>query len=118
MRMASSPPSRVLVRAFLGLFGALVLSTAPAASQTIRVLQWNTYHGGYGTDGIYDQDRQVTWMTSVAPDIISLNEVKASQAQSYEQKLEAATGIARHSFHVVAQSDGTGNQILSRPATN
>ena len=112
--MVSSPPLRLFVRTFIGLYAAVVLGATPAASQTIRVLQWNTYHGGYGTDGIYDQDRQVAWMRSVAPDIISLNEVKASQAAAYKTKLEAATGTIWHSFHVNAQSDGTGNQILSR----
>lgn len=85
-----------------------------AAPTTVRVLQWNTYHGGYGTDGVYDQDRQVSWMAGMAPDLISLNEVTVTQAAAYAQKLTAATGITWWSFHVVAQSDGSGNQILSR----
>ena len=29
---------------------------------TLRVLQWNTHHGGYGTDGIYDTNRLATWI--------------------------------------------------------
>ena len=33
-----------------------------ASGTTLRVLQWNTHHGGYGTDGRYDTNRLATWI--------------------------------------------------------
>jgi len=32
-------------------------TTTTSGSTTLRVLQWNTHHGGYGTDGVYSPDR-------------------------------------------------------------
>ena len=37
-------------------------STTTASGTTLRVLQWNTHHGGYGTDGKYDTNRLATWI--------------------------------------------------------
>lgn len=89
-------------------------ATLRAAGDVLTVLQWNTYHGGYGTDGVFNPDRQVSWMVSRNADVISLNEVTATNAASFQAKVEAATGVTWYSHHIAAQSDGTGNQILSR----
>ena len=114
---------RINVRARL-ITGALALLMAgavptgsgslSAAGEDLHVLHWNTYHGGYGTDQLLDQDRQVTWMLSRDADVISLTEVTASAASSYKGKIERATGVIWYSHHIAAQSDGSGNQILSR----
>jgi len=37
-------------------------TTATAA--TLRVLQWNTHHGGYGTDNVYDTNRMASWIAA------------------------------------------------------
>lgn len=84
------------------------------ASQTLTVLQWNVYHGGRGTDDRSDPGRQVNWIAAKNPDIVSLNEVTAPQADDYRQRLETATGETWYAHHVVAQTDGIGNEILSR----
>jgi len=82
--------------------------------QTLTVLQWNVDHGGRGTDARMDLGRQVNWIAAKHPDVVSLNEVTALQAEEYRQRLEAATGDRWYSHYVTAQADGIGNQILSR----
>src|SRR5438067_6474936 len=34
----------------------------PPPTGTLRVLQYNTHHGGWGTDGVYDPNRIVDWI--------------------------------------------------------
>src|SRR5262245_3525638 len=46
------------------------------AGQTLRVLQWNTHHGGIGTDGRWDPRRLVQQLAKIKPDVISLNEMQ------------------------------------------
>ena len=48
-------------------------------------------------------------------DVISLNEVTPCEPR-YQQSIQSATGVTWHSVHVVAQADGTGNQLLSKHA--
>ena len=90
-------------------------SAKPDASdeKQITVLQWNIYYGK-GTDEVYDRERQVAWMVRFAPDVISLNEVLPDEAVFYHQLLASTTGVTWYSYHVPAQADGTGNQILSK----
>jgi endonuclease/exonuclease/phosphatase family metal-dependent hydrolase/regulation of enolase protein 1 (concanavalin A-like superfamily) len=97
----------------------------PSSSKTLRVLHWNTHHGGYGTDGKYDPDRLATWIAKENPDVVSLNEVEKKtgwgnedQPAKYKALLEAKTG---HPWYMVwAQeygswdSNGKGNVIYSR----
>jgi endonuclease/exonuclease/phosphatase family metal-dependent hydrolase len=99
---------------------------APAPSGTVqmRVLQYNTHHGGYGTDGRYDPDRLATWMAKMKPDVIMLNEIEKytswgneDQPARYKALMEAKTG--RTWYMVFAQefgawtSNGKGHVILS-----
>jgi endonuclease/exonuclease/phosphatase family metal-dependent hydrolase len=101
---------------------------APAPSPTggvqLRVLQYNTHHGGYGTDGRYDPDRLATWMAKMNPDVITLNEIEKftswgneDQPARYKALMEAKTG--RKWYMVFAQefgawtSNGKGHVILS-----
>jgi endonuclease/exonuclease/phosphatase family metal-dependent hydrolase len=92
----------------------LCLASVNAASQRLTVLQWNVFHGGRGTDSRVDMSRQINWIAAKHPDIVGLNEVTALQAEEYGQRLDAATGDRWYSHHVAPQTDGTGNQILSR----
>jgi endonuclease/exonuclease/phosphatase family metal-dependent hydrolase len=91
----------------------------------LRVLHWNTHHGGFGTDGVYDTDRLATWIARENPDVVSLNELEKKtswgnedQPAKYKALLEAKTG---HPWYMVwAQeygdwdANGKGNVIYSR----
>jgi endonuclease/exonuclease/phosphatase family metal-dependent hydrolase len=48
----------------------------PASGATLRVLHWNTHHGGVGSDGVLDQPRLMKWVAKFNADIISLQEVE------------------------------------------
>ena len=85
-----------------------------ATSQTLTVLQWNVFHGGRGTDGRSDRSRQVNWIAAKHPDIVTLNEVTAAQAEDYRQRIALATGETWYAHFVRANDDGIGNEILSR----
>jgi endonuclease/exonuclease/phosphatase family metal-dependent hydrolase len=97
---------------------------APTTGVQLRVLQYNTHHGGYGTDGRYDPDRLATWMAKMNPDVIMLNEVEKftswgneDQPARYKALMQAKTG--RTWYMVFAQefgawtSNGKGHVILS-----
>ena len=96
---------------------------APTGTVKMRVLQWNLHHG-VGTDGKYDIDRIATWMATMKPDVITLNEVEKytgwgneDQPARYKALMEAKTG--RKWYVVFAQeyglwtSNGKGHVILS-----
>jgi endonuclease/exonuclease/phosphatase family metal-dependent hydrolase len=105
-------------------------SPAPTSSeQELRVLQWNTHHGGYGTDGIYSPDRIATWAARMNPDVVMFNEIERNdwwgnqdQPEVYRSLLEQKTGRAW--YYVFAQefgqwdASGKGNLILSRYPIN
>ena len=91
---------------------------------TLRVLQWNTHHGGYGTDNVYDPDRLATWTASFNPDVVMFNEIEKNdswgnqdQPAVYAALLQQKTG--KTWYYVFAQefgewsSNGKGNLILS-----
>ena len=64
-----------------------------STSSALRVLQWNTRHGGTGTDGVYDPDRLVSWIVSFKPDVVSLNEFdNTTQVNKVIALLESKTG--------------------------
>ncbi len=89
----------------------------------LRILQWNLHHG-VGTDGKYDIDRIATWMASMTPDIVMLNEVEKytgwgneNQPERYRSLLAAKTGRVWYSHFTQEYGNWTGNgkgsQILS-----
>jgi endonuclease/exonuclease/phosphatase family metal-dependent hydrolase len=90
---------------------------------TLKVLQWNTHHGGVGTDGKYDPNRLATWIAKFTPDIISLNEVEyytgygnEDQPAKFASLLKSKTGRTWYYKFVTATgaAKGNGNLILSR----
>jgi endonuclease/exonuclease/phosphatase family metal-dependent hydrolase len=98
--------------------------SSPSSSNELRVLQWNTHHGGYGTDGQYDTNRVATWAAKMKPDVIMFNEIERNdswgnedQPEVYKRLLQQKTGKAW--YYVFAQefgdwnSRGKGNLILS-----
>jgi len=108
--------------------------TAPSTSGTgttstsgtqLRVLQYNTHHGGYGTDGRYDPNRLANWIVKMTPDVVLLNEIEKNtgwgnqnQPEVYKNLLQSKTG--KTWYYIFAQefgdwsSNGKGNLILSR----
>jgi endonuclease/exonuclease/phosphatase family metal-dependent hydrolase len=97
---------------------------ASSGSTALRVLQWNTHHGGYGTDGVYDPNRLATWAASFQPDVVMFNEIERNdswgnqdQPEVYKSLLQQKTG--KTWYYVFAQefgqwsSSGKGNLILS-----
>ena len=99
-------------------------STGGSSSSTLRVLQWNTHHGGIGTDGVWDVKRLMSWVAKINPDIISLNEVEYKDGYShngddaalYASTLKTLTGKTWYHIFVVGSgaSSGIGNAILSK----
>ncbi|MGE3403277.1 MAG: hypothetical protein AB7K63_11845, partial [Vicinamibacterales bacterium] len=78
-------------------------------SSTLRLLHWNTHHGGIRTDGVYDPDGIATWIAQFNPDIVSLNEVdNSSQINAIVTRLEALTD---RNWNTVAA--GVGNVLLT-----
>ena len=91
---------------------------------TLRVLQYNTHHGGYGTDGRYDTNRLADWIVKMKPDVVLLNEIEKytgwgnqNQPEVYKSLLQSKTG--KTWYYIFAQefgdwsSNGKGNLILS-----
>jgi endonuclease/exonuclease/phosphatase family metal-dependent hydrolase/regulation of enolase protein 1 (concanavalin A-like superfamily) len=84
--------------------------TGSGSGTTLKVLQWNTHHGGIGTDGVYNPDRIASWIASINPDVVSLNEVDDDyQVSAIVTALQSRTGATWNlSF------SGRGNLALSR----
>jgi endonuclease/exonuclease/phosphatase family metal-dependent hydrolase len=100
-------------------------STSTTSGASLRVLQYNTHHGGYGTDGRYDTNRLATWIAKMTPDVVMLNEIEKytgwgnqNQPEVYKNLLQSKTG--KTWYYIFAQefgdwsSNGKGNLILSR----
>ena len=99
---------------------------APSATGAVslRLLQWNIHHGGFGTDGVYDTNRVADWIVATKPDVVMLNEVEKytgwgnqDQPEVYKSLLQQKTG--KTWYYTFAQefgqwtSNGKGNLILS-----
>ena len=96
----------------------------PPPTGTLRVLQYNTHHGGWGTDGVYSPDRIVKWIVKANPDVVSLQEIEQNdswskgedQKEIYQALLEKATGQTWYKVYQnrYGTTSGNGNLILSR----
>ena len=105
-------------------------STSTSTGTRLRVMHWNTHHGGVGTDGVLNIPRLLDWVVKENPDVISFNEVEKNtwwgnedQPAIYKAYLQQKTG--RTWYMVWAQefgswsANGKGNLLLSRyPFTN
>src|SRR4051794_3683067 len=96
-------------------------STPPpsGSTTTLRVLQWNTHHGGIGTDGVFSQERLAKKAASFHPDVISFNEVEhygLDQPAIYASLMQRYTG--QKWYYKFTSGAGTqgglGNMIMSR----
>jgi endonuclease/exonuclease/phosphatase family metal-dependent hydrolase len=89
----------------------------------LRILQYNTHHGGWGSDGVYSPDRIVAQIMKANPDVVALNEIEQGtswskgldQVKIYESLLEKATGYNWYAVFMnhAGATTGNGNLILS-----
>jgi len=96
----------------------------PPAAGTLRVLQYNTHHGGYGTDDVYSTERIATWIVKTSPDVVSLQEIEVNdswskgqdQAVIYRDLLQQKTGMTWYMvyFNRSGATTGLGEVILSK----
>jgi endonuclease/exonuclease/phosphatase family metal-dependent hydrolase len=75
------------------------------------VLQYNTHHGGYGSDGRYDTNRLANWIVNMAPDVVMLNEIEKytgrgnqNEPEVYKNLLQSKTG--KTWYYLFAQEFG------------
>lgn len=77
---------------------------------TLKLLQWNCHHDALGTDGKYDPDRFADWVGTMAPDIISLNEVSSQKtADGFGSRF-----TTRLKTPLMWTYDGRGNALYGR----
>ena len=91
---------------------------------TLRVLQYNTHHGGYGTDDVYSPERVADEIVKTRPDIVSLQEVEVNTSWSkgtdqraiYKDLLERKTNTTWYMvwFGRSGATTGLGEMILSK----
>ena len=99
-------------------------SSGGGDGNTLRVLEWNTQHGGVGEDGVLDPNRIATWAASFNPDVIGFIEIERNDSwgnidgpEVYKSLMEQLTG--KTWYYVFAQeygvwdAAGKGNLILS-----
>ena len=98
-------------------------SPSGTSTSTLRVLQWNTHHGGVGSDGQWDPERLTRWVARINPDVVSLNEVErytgwgnTDEPALIASLLKQYTGRTWYYKFTTASggSTGNGNMILSR----
>jgi endonuclease/exonuclease/phosphatase family metal-dependent hydrolase len=91
----------------------------PSSTNTLRVLHWNTHHGGVGTDGIYDPSRLIKKVASFKPDVVSLNEVEhygIDQPALFASLMKQYTGVTWYYKYTsgTGSQSGIGNMVMSR----
>jgi len=98
---------------------------APTGGSTLKVLEYNVHHGGWGTDGKYDPNRIINVITKIDPDIISLCEMEKNDSwvatdgvALYKSLLQQKTGVTWYSWDIQDYGDwssnGIRNAILSK----
>jgi len=95
-----------------------------ATGSTLRVLHWNTHHGGVGTDGVWDPVRLVKWIAKFKPDVVSLNEMerKTGWSKNTDEPVTIAALMKQYTgetwywkFETLSgATNGIGNMVLSR----
>jgi endonuclease/exonuclease/phosphatase family metal-dependent hydrolase len=93
--------------------------TTSGSSTTLRVLQWNTHHGGIGTDGVWDPYRLAKKAASFHPDVVSFNEIEhygVDQPALYASLMKKYTGQTWYYKYTstAGTQTGIGNLIMSR----
>ena len=100
-------------------------ASSATTTSSLRVLEWNIYHGGIGTDGAYDPNRIADWIVKQKPDVVSLVEVESwdsyysgDQVAMYKKLLESRTGVTWYALDIQKYGDwssgGQRNALLSK----
>jgi endonuclease/exonuclease/phosphatase family metal-dependent hydrolase len=100
-------------------------SVSGSSGSTLRVLEYNVHHGGYGTDGVYDANRVVNVIVKATPDIVSLVEMEKNDSwvstdgvALYKSLLEQKTGVKWYTWDIQDYGDwsaaGIRNAIISK----
>ena len=90
--------------------GGCSAACTPTPIAKLRVLQYNTHHGGWGSDGAYSPERIVDWIAKSDADLVSLNEIEMrdswsknqDQSAIYQDLLQQRTGRRRYKIFVNA----------------
>ena len=119
--------SRPVLTVTYGATSSPAPAPAPAPSgnsTTLRVLHWNTHHGGVGSDGVWDPERLMKWVAKTNPDVVSLNEVEkytgwsknTDEPATFLALIKQYTGQTWYGkFQTLSgSSNGIGCMILSR----
>jgi endonuclease/exonuclease/phosphatase family metal-dependent hydrolase len=86
-------------------------------------MQWNTHHGGVGSDGRWDPYRLTKWIAKLNPDIVSLNEVERYTGWGNTDEPALIASLMKqytgrtwyYKFQTLAGgSNGIGCMVLSR----
>jgi endonuclease/exonuclease/phosphatase family metal-dependent hydrolase len=89
-------------------------TTSTTTTGTLKLLHWNTHHGGVGTDGRYDPVRLAGWIAKINPHIASLNEVDTdAQVNAIISALQTKTGVTWRKMF-----SGRGNLVITKLALN
>jgi len=115
----STTASRPTLKVTYGTAASGSGSSTSSTGTTLRVLHWNTHHGGVGTDGVYDPDRLVKKAASFKPDVVSFNEVEhysIDQPAGFAALMKKYTGVTWYYKYTsgTGSQSGIGNLIMSR----
>jgi endonuclease/exonuclease/phosphatase family metal-dependent hydrolase len=103
-------------------YGQVAQTPSPVTS-TLRVLQWNSQHGGTGTDGVLDPARFIKKAATFKPDVFSINEVELFDSYAnYDAPVKLHALMEQYTgqkwYYKFATgaggAAGRGNMILSR----
>ena len=110
----------VLKVTYGGTTSTTTTTTTTSSSGTLRVLHWNTHHGGVRTDGVYDPYRLIKYAASYKPDVVSFNEVERyngkDQPALFLSLMKQYTGQMWYAKYSTGDGAyyGIGNLVLSR----
>ena len=120
----TSASARPTLTVTLGSTTAPTPAPSSGSTTTLRVLHWNTHHGGVRTDGVWDPDLLTTWIAKLNPDLVSLNEMErftgwchnTDEPATIAAMMKQKTGKTWYYKYVTTNgaSSGIGEMVLSR----
>lgn len=104
---------------------ALLELRPPVPSPALKLVHWNTHHGGVGSDGKMNVQGITDWLVKFKPDIVSLNELEendgygnSDQLEQHRAALQAQQGVPWYSLFCTmtggSKLQGGGIGLLSK----
>jgi endonuclease/exonuclease/phosphatase family metal-dependent hydrolase len=95
LKIASSTGATASASSLLSVSGS-------SSSVKLRVMQFNIFYGGHGTDDITNLSRDATWIAKMNPDVVSLIEVigGSNDPQNLTNLVKQKTGINWYYYYV------------------